>query len=197
MDALALEYVVAFYPICLILLTYVCIKLHNSNFRPVVWLWKPFHRHFVHFRRRWGLKSINNQCIYNLFASLIFQNFILYLSHLGTPSKFVLDLETAGAERKVCFCIMIQQWKVDTQGVFHFCSFSWLCVGSIHSLSNRSSHFVPHKTVQKNVYHAFVNFADSMPCTCLWNHFRVSTRMEPMILMTSEWFLQYSLSSGF
>ena len=46
--ALALEYVVAFYPICLILITYVCIKLHDNNFRPVVWLWKPFHRHFVH-----------------------------------------------------------------------------------------------------------------------------------------------------
>ena len=42
--ALALEYLVAFYPIFLILITYVCIKLHDNNFRPVVWLWKPFHR---------------------------------------------------------------------------------------------------------------------------------------------------------
>ena len=50
--ALALEYLVALYPIFLILLTYVCIKLHDNNFRPVVWLWKPFHRHFVHLRRR-------------------------------------------------------------------------------------------------------------------------------------------------
>ena len=49
--ALALEYLVAFYPIFLILITYVCIKLHDNNFRPVVWLWKPFHGHFVHLRR--------------------------------------------------------------------------------------------------------------------------------------------------
>ena len=34
--ALALEYVVAFYPIFLISPTYVCIKLHDNNFRPVV-----------------------------------------------------------------------------------------------------------------------------------------------------------------
>ena len=38
--ALVLEYIVAFYPICLILLTYICIKLHDNNFRPVVWLWR-------------------------------------------------------------------------------------------------------------------------------------------------------------
>ena len=37
--ALALEYIVAFYPIFLISITYVCIKLHDDNFRPVVWLW--------------------------------------------------------------------------------------------------------------------------------------------------------------
>ena len=49
--ALALEYLAAFYPICLTAITYTCIKLHNNNFRPLVWLWKPFHRHVVHIRR--------------------------------------------------------------------------------------------------------------------------------------------------
>ena len=71
--ALALEYIVAFYPILLIFITYACIKLHDNNFRPVVWLWKPFHRHFV------GLHSINNQCIHNISASLFFINFICIL----------------------------------------------------------------------------------------------------------------------
>ena len=71
--AFALEYLVAFYPILLIFITYACIKLHDNNFRPVVWLWKPFHRHFV------GLHSINNQCIHNISASLFFINFICIL----------------------------------------------------------------------------------------------------------------------
>ena len=39
--ALALEYIVAFYPICLILVTYARIKLHDNNYKAVVWLWKP------------------------------------------------------------------------------------------------------------------------------------------------------------
>ena len=55
--ALTLEYLVGFYPVFLILITYACMKLHDNNFRPVVWLWRPFHKHFVHFRRRWDSKA--------------------------------------------------------------------------------------------------------------------------------------------
>ena len=76
--ALALEYVVAFYPIFLILVTYGCIKLHDNNFRPVVWLWKPFHRHFVHFRRKWDPKA----SIINAFTTFLLLSFskILFVS---------------------------------------------------------------------------------------------------------------------
>ena len=76
--ALTLEYVVAFYPIFLILITYVCLKLHDNNFRPVVWLWKPFHRHFVHFRRRWDPKA----SIINAFTTFLLLSFskILFVS---------------------------------------------------------------------------------------------------------------------
>ena len=78
--ALALEYVVAFYPIFLILLTYVCIRLHDNNFRPVVWLWKPFHRHFVHLRRRWD----STASIINAFTAFLLLSFskILFVSFM-------------------------------------------------------------------------------------------------------------------
>ena len=76
--ALMLEYVVAFYPIFLIFITYLCIKLHDNNFRPVVWLWKPFHRHFVHFRRSWDSKA----SIINTFTTFLLLSFskILFVS---------------------------------------------------------------------------------------------------------------------
>jgi len=54
---LALRYVSAFYPLLLIALTYTCIELHGHNFRPIVWLWKPFHRCCVNVRRRWDTKA--------------------------------------------------------------------------------------------------------------------------------------------
>ena len=51
MHALALQYVSALYPLCLIGITYACIELHDHNFRPIVWLWAPFHRCFTRCRR--------------------------------------------------------------------------------------------------------------------------------------------------
>ena len=76
--ALALEYLVAFYPICLIIITYSFIKLHDNNFKAIVWLWKPFHRHFVYFRRKWDSKA----SIINAFTTFILLSFskILFVS---------------------------------------------------------------------------------------------------------------------
>ena len=39
---LALQYIPALYPLCLVLVSYVLIELHARNCRPLVWLWKPF-----------------------------------------------------------------------------------------------------------------------------------------------------------
>ena len=78
--ALSLEYLVAFYPIFLIMITYICIKLHDNNFRPVVWLWKPFYRHFAHLRRSWDSKA----SIINAFTTFLLLSFskILFVSFM-------------------------------------------------------------------------------------------------------------------
>ena len=52
-----INYISVFYPILLIFLTWVCVELHGRNFRPLVWLWRPFHRCFVQLRRGWDTKS--------------------------------------------------------------------------------------------------------------------------------------------
>ena len=67
------------YPIFLILLTYVCIKLHNSNFRPVVWLRKPFRRHFVHLRRRWDSTASMTNAFTTFLLLFFLQNLICIL----------------------------------------------------------------------------------------------------------------------
>ena len=91
--ALALEYLVAFYPIFLILLTYVCIKLHDNNFRPVVWLWKPFHRCFAHFRRRWDSRAsmVNAFTTFMIlsFSKILFVTFtLLYTLNIRYNDSF-------------------------------------------------------------------------------------------------------------
>ena len=76
---LTLEYTEAFYPLILILITYICIKLHYHNFRPVILLWKPFHRCFVYFRRSWDYEAF----VINAFATFLLLSFskILFISY--------------------------------------------------------------------------------------------------------------------
>ena len=50
-QGMTLEFIRAFYPLILIVLLYIGIKLHNWNFRPLVYCWKPFLKCFLRFRR--------------------------------------------------------------------------------------------------------------------------------------------------
>ena len=52
-----LGYVSAFFPLALIFMTWLCVELHGRNFRPLVWLWRPFHRFIVKLRRGWDTRS--------------------------------------------------------------------------------------------------------------------------------------------
>ena len=54
--AVVLEYVSALYPLVLVFFTFLMIELHGHKVRPAVWLWKPFHKYFVHFNRSWNIK---------------------------------------------------------------------------------------------------------------------------------------------
>ena len=121
--ALALEYLVAFYPIFLILITSVCIKLHDNNFRSIVWLWKPFHRHFAHLRRRWDSTAsiINAFTTFLLlsFSKILFVSFTLLhtftLNYDNIPSKCVLYFDSTvechtqeyNILSAIAFCVLV------------------------------------------------------------------------------------------
>ena len=66
-----MEYIEAFYPLILILIMYISIKLHDHNFRPVALLWKPFHQCFAYFRRSWDSEA----SVVNAFAPLLLLSF--------------------------------------------------------------------------------------------------------------------------
>ena len=57
LQVFALDYVIAAYPLFLIIITFALVKLHDHNFKPIVWLWKPFRRCFIRFRRHWDVKT--------------------------------------------------------------------------------------------------------------------------------------------
>ena len=56
LEALAFDYIIAVYPLALIAIMYLFVKLHDHNFRPVVWLWKPFHFCTARFRRQLDIR---------------------------------------------------------------------------------------------------------------------------------------------
>ena len=57
LQALALDYSIAFYPLALIIIAYVLIELHDHNFRAIVLVWKPFHRCFSCFWQQWDIRT--------------------------------------------------------------------------------------------------------------------------------------------
>ena len=57
LEALAFDYIIAVYPLALIAIMYLLIKLHDHNFRPVVWLWKPFHLCTARFRSQMDIRG--------------------------------------------------------------------------------------------------------------------------------------------
>ena len=52
-----IRFIVAFYPLFLIFLTWILVKLHDRNMRLIVCLWRPFHKCFVRIRKRWDSKT--------------------------------------------------------------------------------------------------------------------------------------------
>ena len=76
LQVLALDYSIAFYPLALIIVTYVLIELHDHNFRVIVWIWRPFHRCFARFRQKWDIKT----SIIDAFATFLLLSNIKLLS---------------------------------------------------------------------------------------------------------------------
>ena len=89
-----LGYISAFYPILLIFLTWLCVELHDRNFRLLVWLWRPFHRCFVRLRRGLDTKSD----IIDVFTTFFILSYskILYQTELFTVTHVITNINEAG-----------------------------------------------------------------------------------------------------
>ena len=83
LHTLALEYVVAIYPLLLIVIVYVCIEMYDSGVRVVVCVWRPFRVCFARFKRRWNPKG----SVIKTYATFL----LLSYSKLLTVSYSLLD----------------------------------------------------------------------------------------------------------
>ena len=83
LHTLALEYVVAIYPLMLIVVIYLCIEMYDRGVRVVVCVWRPFRMCFTRFRRKWNPKG----SVINTFAAFL----LLSYSKLLAVSYSLLD----------------------------------------------------------------------------------------------------------
>ena len=88
---IALEYIVAFYPLFLTAVTYVCIQLHTRECRVIVCLWRPFGRCLGCFRETWD----PTKSLVHAFSSFLLLSYskillvslqLLVYSHLYIPN---------------------------------------------------------------------------------------------------------------
>ena len=88
--ALLLDYAVAVYPLLLIFITFICVKLHD-NLAIVVWVWRPFHKCLVQFRKQWNIRSY----LVNALATFIVLSYvkILNVSFQFLTSSHVYDIK--------------------------------------------------------------------------------------------------------
>ena len=83
LQILALDYLVALYPLILLLVFYALISAHERGIRAVVYLLRPLHRISAGFRRQWNIK----QSVIGAFASFIV---LSYMKLLITSSELVI-----------------------------------------------------------------------------------------------------------
>ncbi len=76
LQVLALDYIVAAYPLFLIAITYVLVELHDHNCKIVVLILKPFLRCFARFRRQWDIRT----SLIEAFASFLLLSYVKFLS---------------------------------------------------------------------------------------------------------------------
>ena len=76
LQVLSLDYIIAVYPLVLIILTYTLVTLHYHNCRLVVWLWRPFLRCCIRFQRQLDIRN----SLIDAFATFLLLSYVKFLS---------------------------------------------------------------------------------------------------------------------
>ena len=74
-NVISLTYIIALYPLVLLILVYVLVELYSKNFKLVVWLWRPFNICYARFRRHWDIRA----SIVDTFATFLLLSYVKFL----------------------------------------------------------------------------------------------------------------------
>ena len=80
-QAFTLTQIQSLFPLVLIALTSLVIELHARNCRIIVWLWKPFHKHFVCCTRVWNSK-LSLIDVFSTYLLLSYSRFVVQMYYI-------------------------------------------------------------------------------------------------------------------
>ena len=86
LPTLALDYVIAVYPLLLMIISYLLIVLYDRNYRVVTIMWRPFRILFSLFRRNWNIRT----SVVDAYATFFLLSYVKFLSasfDLLVPTK--------------------------------------------------------------------------------------------------------------
>ena len=86
LPVLALDYVVAVYPLVLVFLAYACIQLHARGCKLLVFLWFPFRKYYARIQRKVDIKASIID-VFSSFLALSYVKFLVLTFNLLTPVK--------------------------------------------------------------------------------------------------------------
>ena len=181
-DVLLLNFVSAFYPLLLVVFSYVSIELHDHNFRLLVLLWKPFRMCLLKFRKDWDVKGSIIYAYAMLFClSFSSLNFDAYMA-LKSTNVFTINrsLETVLLyqpsinfhKRQFILYLLIILLLMLVLGVIPTVL---LCVQSIRPMRRRFNDCCPHRA--QIILFTFVDNFQGM--------FRDKFRVMPAVFTTS------------
>ena len=92
LQALSLDYIIAFYPLLLIMITYIMIKLHSRECRLVVWMWKPIKKCLLKVKNTDNMKT----SMIDVFATFLILSYHKILSVNFDLLAFTAPIDSSG-----------------------------------------------------------------------------------------------------
>ena len=94
LEMLALDYLIAVYPMIVMVITFTLVELHGHGFKPVLYMWRPFHYFFARFRREWKLHTSLIDAFVTYFVLSTTKLFHVSVSFLIPTLLYTADGET-------------------------------------------------------------------------------------------------------
>ena len=94
--AMGLDYLIAVYPMIVTIIAFVVLQLHDRGFKPVLYLWRPFHLFFARFRREWDLDTTLIDAFITFFILSTTKLLHVSVSFLLTTTVYTADGKTVG-----------------------------------------------------------------------------------------------------